>query len=394
MRTTATYALVALLALAAHAQEAARYGLVTHQNAKVMAGKADYDAELMTLDRGALVRVIGRDGDWYSVVVAGGIEAYVKSGMSGRTYVRLEENGDGLVVVDRLQLRPRPTTDWPSMGVLAPNTSIVILGVEADEWYRILAPEGHAVWIYADYLDVPTLQEGLGARFAAADAARRQKLLADSPIARKGLEEKRQERELEDIYASLVRDLDAALAAKAGASRLREIRLKFENLAKFAPAGSEMSHRARDKAAYVRGREGVAMEIDDAESRIRALERSLETTESRYSEDLARYRKERRETVETTVSAGGKAEAAPKGGGNFLRFGIGRVHKDLVASTAGVDVFILSKGSEERFRMISHRYDLAEYYGKRVGVSKWRELEPSRRGELTKIEVIRLEVLE
>ena len=397
MRTCLTLLIASLIALTSVAQEEAdtyRYGVVTPGSVKAMAGPNAYDAEVASLTRGDVVRVVRKNGDWLSVIVPGGVEAYVKGELNGRTYLKLLDSGEGMVVVDRLQLRPRPNTDWPAMGVLAPMTQLVILGQEEDDWYRVMAPERHTVSVPAEYVDIPTVQDGLAAKFDAAAKTRRAKTLESAPLVRRTLETKRQQDELQDRFDALERRLDAALSGGAGTTELRDIRLKFENLANFAPAGSDLSHQAREKAVYIRERESVAGEMDRAEERIRALERRLEENETKYSSDLTRYRETRRTITETTTESGGAAPAAsPKAGGKFLRYGIGRVHKDLVASTTGVDLFVLSKGSEPRYRLISHRYDLAEYYGKRIGISRWKELADDG-GREPRIEVLRLEIIE
>ena len=365
-------------------------GRITHDNVRARAGTADYNAEVLGLGRGDLIEVVGREGDWVEVRVPGGFAAYVKkASKSGRAFVELKGPGEGLVLVDELQLRPKATRDWPAMGELKQNQHVVVLSEEADGWLRVLAPSDESVFVFHRYLEIPAAgQAELRTQFDAQHVEAQGRLLESGGLTKEAMKSIEKADALEVQLKALDVELDQALAAEASSAVLTRLRKDYLALAANAGDDEIIAASAREKATYVQRREEVATRFEQARERIDSLEGKLEENEKRYRSDLEQFRAEK--TNPESDAAADKTGA----GSRFLRHGIGRIHKLILTSADREIVFVLRKGAEERYLLISDRYDLSEYVGQEIGVTKWESLDEISPKKLTRVLVTRLEVLD
>ena len=94
------------------------YGLVTGSHVRVRGGAGDFHSELLRLDQGALVRVVGQKGDWLEAEVPGGVALWVATRTGEKEYVRATGTGTAAVLVNDLQLRGTASTNEPPVGEL------------------------------------------------------------------------------------------------------------------------------------------------------------------------------------------------------------------------------------------------------------------------------------
>ncbi len=389
MRSIVNILLVSLLLVAAApAQERTGYGEVSLNNVRARAGTADYHAELMVLPRGYPVRITGYEGDWARVQLPGGILAYVHKGRPGHPFVKEASPGRGLVVVNDLMLRPKPTTDWPAMGKLKPNQEITLLGSENRNWFRILAPKDQAAYIWKDYVKVSADQKRAQALFEAKAAEVRSSRLQTGELSREGLVREERRKSLLERLASTDQAMEKVLTSTNGIPDLKaleRLRGKYRDIATAAVADRDLQAEAERKASYVQGKIDVVQKLAKAERKVDELAAKEVRHRREYEESLTRFRNRK-----------GKAakDAKERGVGSFLRYGIGVVRRDVLNSISGEPAYILSKASEDRYLLTSLRYDLSEYLGREIGITKWKMLTPPTTDELRRVQVIRLEVLD
>ncbi len=389
MRSIVNHILMALLLVAAApGQERTGYGEVALNNVRARAGTADYHAELMVLPRGYPVRVVGFEGDWARVQLPGGILAYVHKGRPGRPYVKEASPGRGLVVVNDLMLRPKPTTDWPAMGKLKPNQEITLLGSEGSDWFRILAPREQVAYIWKDYVKVSADQKRAQALFEAKAAEVRASRLQAGELSRKGLVREERRKNLLMSLATTDQAMEKVFASGNGLpdlDALERLRSQYRDIASAAVADGDLKAEAERKASYVQGKIEVVKKLAKAERKVDALAAEEARRRREYEESLSRFRDKKEKAAKA---------AKDRGAGRFLRYGIGVLRRDVLNSISGEPAFILSKASEDRYLLTSLRYDLSEYLGREIGITKWKMLTPPTTDELRRVQVIRLEVLD
>jgi len=389
MRSIVNILLVSvLLAVAAPAQQRTGYGEVSLNNVRARAGTADYHAELMVLPRGYPVRIVGFEGDWARVQLPGGILAYVHKGRRGHPYVKEASPGRGLVVVNDLMLRPKPTTDWPAMGKLKPNQEITLLGSEGKDWFRILAPKDQVAYIWKDYVKVSADQKRAQALFEAKAAEVRAGRLQAGELSRKGLVREERRKRLLERLATTDQAMEKVLTSSDGLpdlGALERLRGQYRDIASAAVADADLRAEAERKASYVQGKIDVVQKLAKAERKVDELAAKEASSRREYEESLSRFRRKKEKTAKTSED---------RGAGRFLRYGIGVVRRDVLNSISGEPAYILSKASEDRYLLTSLRYDLSEYLGREIGITKWKMLTPPTTDELRRVQVTRLEILD
>lgn len=353
---------LAVAAGAGHAQTVKTgYGVVTGDQVRLRAGAADFHAEVLRYDRGDVVEIVGAEGDWVEVRIPGGFECFAKSGVAGRRYVEQKSPGEGLVLVEDLQLRPKPTLDYPSMGELRPNQRVIVLDDRGDGWLRLLSPEDETLFVYKTYVKLGDDQGALQTDFATKARRTRDALLKSGKLSSQAvarwadLEKWRQELESTD------RDLDAVRVG-ADAAQLAKLAKRYENIAANTPEGSDIKSRANERLTWVRTRQDEAEKLAGYEKRIEELRTKMRTNEKTYEQNLKTYTTEVQKRRDTNAKT--KVPEA-------LEFGIGQMRPHLFSGLGERSVFTLEKAGKRRYFLVSERYDLSEYSGKTVRVVKW-----------------------
>lgn len=355
------------------------FGVITGNSVRLRGGPGDSYAEIQRKNRGDLVRIVGRSGDWVEVQVPGGFPAYVKKGSSSQPYLEIKAPGEALVLVDRLQLRPLPTTDQISIGVLKPNQILVLLNEVKGDWYRVVAPRTETLFVYNTFVKLGDDQSVLKDDYARVAAMESNNLLKDGVLSRKAMkrwaEVEKWQKRLEAADAKLVK----TESAKPDTKLLSDLRAEYGVIASGAPKGCEVVARAEGRTAQLDRRLEMASVIEKANTRIKELEQQSKKTDSDYEKALAAYRSEAQ-----------TRPATPKS--RFLAFGIGNLRKDILSEFKDYTVYTLTKGGKRLHFLVSDRYDLDHYLNKTIGVVESEVITDDGEGPRT-IRVTRIEVL-
>jgi len=121
------------------------------------------------LNSGEKVQIIGKDpsGGWYGILYPSGprglgwvMAVYIQAGeTAGLPVLALQETGSGLTgkAAQTLNVRSGPGTDYEVLGMIQPDTSLVLTGKnEAATWLQIeyAAGEGGKGWVAAAYVQM------------------------------------------------------------------------------------------------------------------------------------------------------------------------------------------------------------------------------------------------
>ena len=372
------------------------YGEVTGQEVRVRAGAADFHAEILRLNRGDVVEIVGRSGDWTEVKLPGGFIAYANRGPANRRYIRKPPTAsEGVVLVKDLQIRPKPTVDYPAMGELKQNQKVTVLtivpGNAPGPWYRIFAPDDETVFIYNTYVR-PGDAATLAGRFQAAARIRRASILKSAGLTETGTTHA-QAKQAEQLDA-LDRRLDGNLKGSGAnatkrSTELGAIRSGYEAVARGAGKDSPAARRAAARLKQIELHERALRQVDQASRKIDDIEARIRRSDEQYAVEMTRIREERMRRIEIEKK---EKEAADS---RYLRFGIGRIHPHVVErSPSFAATYTLQKGGKKRYFLISDRYDLQEYVGRTIGVTGWEFVKDAPERSLMTVEVKRLEIIE
>lgn len=355
------------------------YGVISADKVRLRGGPGDSFAEIMRKNRGDLIQIVGRKGDWVEVHVPGGFAAYVKKGSATQPYVEAKTPGEGLVLVDRLMLRPQPTTDYVPIGALRPNQKLILLTEEKGEWYRVLAPDSETLFVYHTFVKLGDDQGALKSDFTRLAVVGRQKILADGALSRKAVKRWAEIKKWEKRFAAADKNLQETSTANPDVVSLKTLRGEYIAIIAGAPKGCEVIARAEGRKTQLDRKLELSTVLEKANARIKQLEEQSKQTDSDYEKALASYR--------------AQADSRPKTPrSRFLEYGIGHLRKDILTEFKDQTVYTLTKGGNRLHFLVSDRYDLDHYLNKTIGVVESEVIADDGVGPRT-MRVTRIEIL-
>ncbi len=321
------------------AGEETRAAEITGDRVRVRAGPSTRYAVLARLGRGDLVEVLGGEGKWRRVRLPGGYACWVHGSL-----VRREKDGTAVVTATRVLLRPTAGKELlPLETVLDRGEVLTVLG-EKEGWVRVIAPLRAFAYVYGEYVRPLGPAREYRRELAAAAEKRRRELLASRP----GEE----------------------------ARAIAEERARRERKKAVIAAGAEILAGRGDPAAQERVLQRAVLEDDDDLTRgyarallgLLALRREAE----RLREDLAKARAAKEESVAALEKRAAEAEARYREALKTAR----ELRRERERPWRGVGVIekrdgttvLVAKG-RVLFRLVSKRFKLADYVGRRVGVN-------------------------
>ncbi len=365
------------------AQTATLYGVITHRNTPVKSGAGVPDAQLGKAGVGDLVRMFGIKGQFAEIRFPGGVAAYVLEKRGEQQFIAVGENGRGRVLVGRLSLRPHPNMDWPIMGSLRSNQTVMVLDRVDNDWLRVLAPASTHVFVHKNYVKPAPDQTAAASQFAILDQKARLALLKTGNMSSKHVLQIEQEDTLQSRFDLAEARMARELAGRPNLETLVSLRTEFEAIGGQAPANSPLSQAAGEKIAYLKGKEDTARRFAAADAQMKKLELDQKRRDAEYARDLQNFR---------TKKEAEKASAASSKS-RFLRLGIGNLHR-VYLGVGTTPTWKLTKGSESRYHVTSDRYDLSEFHDKKIGITKWEMQSPAPGSKLERVKILRLEILE
>ncbi len=316
------------------AEEIPRQGRITGGRVNVRAGPNTQYESIAVLTTGAPVTVLAKNGDWYKIVFPADQLASIH-----KNYVNADITGEipetGLPGVISQNDAPVHAFYWDKSTVVGTlnQGDPVVIKQERGQWYRIDAPQSARAFVFAQYVQV----DG-GAQLVATDAAPppanpNVDLTSDgsAPAARKLSEDdKRVVAIKEQYYKKLQEQFEQNLEEEEAAERAALERRRLQ--------ASQLDNALKDLDERLK-----SIEVETAE-------RVDYITQSIYGQTV----------VQTVVGSAAWAPPDPVGGG-FTGWveNIGRVGY-------APSPYRLTKGGEIRFYLVSDRFNLEEYVGRRV----------------------------
>jgi uncharacterized protein YgiM (DUF1202 family) len=360
------------------------FGLVSKSRVRVRGGPGDFHSEVVRLEQDAVVKVLGRKGDWLEAQVPGGLPLWVAMRQGEREFVRALKTGAGVVVVNDLQIRGTQDTTEPPIGELKAGDQLLILATNGD-WAQVLMPSGHAGWIFHELVRVAPDQDAAFAAFTRRDEAARLEWInqgEQSSVAEKERVEvmARQERiaaALERYEAERKKDLLDRDAAG--------LRTSLEEVVKVSP-DPESPENVRAQAALdaVKSWEQDAKVRRAAREAIEEAERKAKQAQLTYQKDLEELRKRKEQ----------EAALRDKNRSPYLTTGWVRLAPPLVDLVdKKTPRYAIHRGSHREYYLVSDRYDLSLYANKLVGILEWDPPQTVRGSTIPVICVKKLEVL-
>ncbi len=359
--------------------QATGFGVITADKVRLRGGPGDSFAEILRKDRGDPIQIVGRTGDWVEVRVPGGFPAYVKKGTKGQPYIEVKTPGEGLVLVDRLMLRPQPTTDFVAIGALRPNQKLVLLTEEKGDWYRVLAPDSETLFVYHTFVKEGDDQGALQTDFTRLAAVARKKLLTDGELSRQAMKRWAEIEKWQKRLVAADKTLNSTSSKTSDVASLTTLRGEYVAIIAGAPKGCEVIARAEGRKVQLDRKLEMATVLKKANARVKELEEQSKQTDSEYEKALAAYR--------------AQAASRPiRPRSRFLEYGIGHLRKDILTEFNDKTVFTLTKGGKRLYFLVSDRYDLDHYLNKTIGVVESETIIDDGNSPCT-IRVTRLEIL-
>ncbi len=315
-------------------EEIPRQGRITGGRVNVRAGPNTQYESIAVLTTGAPVTVLAKNGDWYKIVFPADQLASIH-----KNYVNADITGEipetGLPGVISQNDAPVHAFYWDKSTVVGTlnQGDPVVIKQERGQWYRIDAPQSARAYVFAQYVQV----DG-GAQLVATDAA--------PPPANPNVD--------------LTSDGSAPAARKLSEDDRRVVAIKeqyYKKLQEQFEQNLEEEEAAERAAAERRRLQASQLDnaLKDLDERLAAIEQETaqrvdHITQSIYGQTV----------VQTVVGSAAWAPPDPVGGG-FTGWveNIGRVGY-------APSPYRLTKGGEIRFYLVSDRFNLEEYVGRRV----------------------------
>jgi uncharacterized protein YgiM (DUF1202 family) len=334
------------------------FARVVKNNVNVRGGPSDAYSPLRQLKTGTVVRVVGREGDWYRAEAPGGLAMWVAVRGGGRDYVKGAESGVGEVVARDLQLRGTPDTKEPPLGELDPGEKIEILEMRGD-WAKIRMPAKRAGYLAARMTKAAADPAAAAAEFLEADGKAVEEVRSNSKtlvetIRKQDAEAARTKR------AELAFERYSSERRKPAAERdLKGVGDALEAVVKEAPREDDR-YAVRAKSLLEDLKAFTALEESVAKAKAAQAEAEKRAKESQitYEKDLEALKRRKEE------------EAAQREGRNkkYVAIGYVRLAPPLPGALESAPKYALHRGSQREYFLVSDKYQLSDFNGKHVGI--------------------------
>lgn len=149
MRILVDFILIFVLFLAnpVFAEKDERFaGEITAAKVNLRAGP-NANFEIITqLDKGDIVRVIGKNYDWYQISLPQKASCYID-----KKYIKLLDKNSGEISANNVNLRAGPGTSFNILGQLHSGTVVTVKQADED-WIEIYPPQECSGWVHKDYI--------------------------------------------------------------------------------------------------------------------------------------------------------------------------------------------------------------------------------------------------
>ena len=340
MRSPARLALTlsCLLLLVSAATAGERAAEITGDAVRMRAGPGTVHAVLGELNRGDLVVVLGEEGSWKKVLVPGGFPCWVHGSL-----VEIDPAGTALVTATDVLLRPTAgKTILPLDSKVTRGDVLTVLDRDG-EWVKVIAPDRAHLYVYGDYVRDLGPVEDNRARVERAARERHDRLTGERTEEADRAVAERRRREDRDLVLRFGEEvLEGSGDAEGMRKELTRIVLESDDDLTRGYANSLLALlELRTEAERLRVEVERARREKDAE--LSRLSDDLKAAQGRFEAALSKMR-ELRLMRESPFR------------------GVGRIEK------RGADL-VLVDGEKVLFRVLSRRFRLEDYVGRRVGVN-------------------------
>jgi hypothetical protein len=360
------------------------FGQVTSSRVRVRGGPGDFHSEVVRLDQGSTVRVRSRKGEWLEVEVPGGLPLWVAMKMGDKEFVRADGKGDGVVVVNDLQIRGTANTNEPSLGELRAGDRVLILSMTG-EWAHVLLPTDHAGYIFHNLVKPAADQAAAETAFKARDEAARMEWIKHGEVSQVAEKERVEVKAKQERVAAALDRYEAERKKDVLDRDAASLKTSLEEIVNgTSDKNSPERIRAQSALDAVKTWEQDAKARRDARAAIEEAERKAKAAELTYQKDLEELR--RRKELEASQRDRNKSP--------YLTTGWVRLAPPL---TNVIDKktprYAIHRGSHREYYLVSDRYDLAEFANKLVGILEWDPPEEVPGAPIRVVRVKKLEVL-
>lgn len=334
------------------------FARVVRNNVNVRGGPSDAYSPLTQLKTGAIVRVVGRDGDWSKVEVPGGLPMWVAMRSGDKDYVKEEAPGLGTVVARDLQIRGTPSTNEPPLGELNSGDKVEMIGREGD-WVKILMTSRKAGFLASRMVKAAPDAAAGAAEFMEADAKNAATLRSGSQelvktIQRRDAEAARTKR------AELAFERYSAERRKPAAERdMKGVRDALSAVVAEAPEGDDRyGARAKTLLEDLNALAGLEESVAKAKAAQIEAEKRAKESQITYEKDFDALRRRKEE----------EAAQRERHGKKYVAVGFVRLAPPLPGALETAPKYAIHRGSQREYYLISDKYQLADYNGKHVGI--------------------------
>jgi hypothetical protein len=360
------------------------FGQVTSSRVRVRGGPGDFHSEVVRLDQGAIVRIIGRKGDWLEAEVPGGLPLWVATRTGEKEYVRKNEAGVSVVIVNDLQIRGTPSTNEPPLGELGAGDQLLIMSMNGD-WAHVLMPTDHPGYIFHNLVQHAPDQAAAKAAFKERDESARTDWIKQGEVSAASEKERVVVKARQERVAAALQMYESERKKDLLDRDAAAVRTSLEEIVSATP-DAESPERVRAQAALdaVKAWEQDAKARRDARQAIEEAERKAKAAQITYQKDLEELRKRK----ELEASQRDKTKSP------YLTTGWVRLAPPLVdVIDKKTPRYAIHRGSHREYYLVSDRYDLSEFANKLVGILEWDPPQSVRGSEIRVVCVKKLEVL-
>jgi hypothetical protein len=328
---------------------------------RMRAGPGMKHPVLGLLGRGDLLVRTGATGKWARVRVPGGFACYVHSSLAERG-----PDGTAEVTATRVMIRATAGKDFrPLETVLDRGDRLTVLG-EAGSWLRVIPPDRTHLYVFQELLEDVGPPADHRTALTRAATARRKRLL-DSRLPRfPEVDPEARRKEHREAVVALGKRVLAGEGDTAGMQEaLTRIALETDDDLTRGYANSLIALLSL-RASAERLREQIERSKKEKKAEVEGLEQRLARAERKYR-DALREAQVRRDLRERPFR------------------GVGTIEKR-------GDGFVLSEKGRVVYRLLSKRFELSRFVGKRVGVNGRMVVTDPEAG-ITHLMVEKLEIL-
>lgn len=343
---------------AAPAESFPFYARVVRSDVNVRGGPSDAYSPVARLKAGAVVRIVGRAGDWYKAEVPGGLALWTAVQGGGKPFVKEEAPGVGVVLARDLQIRGTPSTDEPPLGEFNPGDRLEIVGTKGD-WANVLMPTKHAGYLAARMTKAAPDGKAAAAEFADQDdkerAARRSQSAAlTSTLQKRDAEAARRKR------AELASERYLSERRKPAAERdVKGAREALEAVVKEAPSADDpQAVRAKTMLEDLQAAQALEEQLAKARAAQAEAEKRAKESQLTYDRDIEELKRRKAEEA-------AQRERREK---KYVALGFVRLAPPIPGALDKAPKYAIHRGSQREYYLVSDKYDLGDFNGKHVGV--------------------------